>query len=137
MSGGEIAGLIAAGAFLILVIFTAVFLNRLSKVMKNVEKTVDSVDQSLKTVTKDVNTLSSEVEGLLVKSNTLLGDVNQKVATMDPVFQAMGDLGESVSDLNAASRQLVVKITNAGGTVAKVSVGRRVLSSLLSHKKED
>lgn len=137
MSGGEIAGLIAAGAFLILVIFTAIFLTRLSKVTKNIEKTVSSLDDSLQSVTKDVNVLSGEVEGLLVKSNTLMNDVNGKMAVLEPVFQAMGDLGESVSDLNASSRDLAERITNAGGTMAKARLGKRMLSSIFARHNDN
>ena len=43
-------------------------------------------------MTSDVNVLSRQVEGLLVKSNELLTDVNQKVATIDPLFTAVADL---------------------------------------------
>ncbi|KRM78421.1 hypothetical protein FC84_GL000861 [Lapidilactobacillus dextrinicus DSM 20335] len=132
MSGGEIAGLIAAGALLILVIFISIFLMRITKVMKNVEKTVDGVNQSLNTVTKDVDVLSSEVEGLLVKSNTLLDDVNGKVANLDPVFKAMGELGTSVSDLNTSSRNLASKITSP--KTARNTMVTRVARAVLRKK---
>lgn len=133
MSGAEIAGLIAAGAFVVLVIFLSIVLVRVNKVMKNVQKTVDSVDQSVQSVTKDVNALSGEVEELLTKSNSLLADINQKVVTLDPVFKAMGEVGTSVSDLNQSSRQLANRITSVGGNLAKARLSTRILSSIFSH----
>ena len=52
------------------------------------------------------------MEGLLVKSNELLTDVNQKVATIDPLFTAVADLSESVSELNTSSKHLITKVGN-------------------------
>lgn len=48
--------------------------------------------------------MSRQVEGLLVKSNELLLDINGKVATIDPLFTAVADLSESVSELNHSSK---------------------------------
>ena len=66
--------------------------------------------------------MTKEVEGLLAKSNTLLEDVNGKVAAIDPVFTAIGELGESVSDLNQSTRQLTQRVTNGAKTGLKATV---------------
>ncbi|QEA53443.1 DUF948 domain-containing protein [Loigolactobacillus coryniformis] len=131
MTGGEIAGLIAAIAFLILVIGLVILLRRVTKVMKEIQATVNEATRTVTVVTGDVDTLSKEVEGLLTKANVLLDDVNGKVANLDPVFQAAGDLGASVSDLNEASHNLVDKISNVGATTAKASALSRVGASAL------
>ncbi|MFD0897034.1 DUF948 domain-containing protein [Loigolactobacillus binensis] len=121
MTGGEIAGLIAAVAFLILVVALVMLLRRVTKVMTEIQTTVNEATRTVTVVTEDVDNLSKEVEGLLTKANVLLDDVNGKVANLDPVFQAAGDLGASVSDLNEASHNLVDKINDAGVTTAKAS----------------
>ena len=64
----------------------------------------------------------------MAKVNVLTDDLNQKVATIDPLFTAVADLSESVSDLNDQARQLSVKAVSAGGKTVKASIG---FSSLL------
>ncbi len=86
MTGGQIAGLIAAIAFLVLVVFIGVFL------MKMV-RTLGEVNQSVKTMTNDMDVIAKQTEDILASANTLLDDVNHKVATIDPVFQAAATLG--------------------------------------------
>lgn len=105
MTGGQIAGLIAAIAFLLLVIFIGIFLLRLTQ-------TFGEINKSVGVITSDVDVLSKQVEDIMGNANELLGDVNHKVATIDPVFQAAADLGESVSDLNMATRNLTDRVTN-------------------------
>lgn len=102
MTGGQIAGLIAAIAFLILVAFIGVFLLRLTK--------------SIGIVTSDVDQISREVEEILANANELLTDVNGKVKTIDPAFKAVGDLGESVSSLNDATRNLTTRVSTVGAS---------------------
>ena len=50
------------------------------------------------------------------KSNVLLDDVNGKVAQVDPLFKAIGDVGVTVSDVNDSTRNLVLNITNTAQT---------------------
>ena len=77
-------------------------------------------------VTKDVDLLSRQVEGLLVKSNELLLDINGKVATIDPLFTAVADLSESVSELNHSSKNIATKVGGIGKTTAKATVAGKV-----------
>jgi uncharacterized protein YoxC len=116
MTGGQIAGLIAAIAFAALVIYIILFLRELTKTMKEVTGIVNEANESVKVVTKDVDALSIEVQGLLNKSNVLLDDVNGKVAQVDPLFKAIGDIGVTVSDVNDSTRNLVLNITNTAQT---------------------
>ncbi|MFB9770139.1 DUF948 domain-containing protein [Lactiplantibacillus modestisalitolerans] len=99
----HVAGIIAAIAFLLLVCFIGIFLMRITK-------TMGEVNRSLNTITDDVDALSHQTEKIMANANELLKDVNGKVASIDPAFQAMGDLGQSVSDLNAATRELTAKV---------------------------
>ncbi|GAA3609418.1 DUF948 domain-containing protein [Secundilactobacillus similis] len=105
MTGGQIAGLIAAIAFLVLVVFIGVFLTKMVR-------TLGEVNQSIKTMTDDMDVIAKQTEDILANANTLLDDVNHKVATIDPVFKAAADLGTSVSDLNEATRELTGKVSS-------------------------
>lgn len=105
MTGGQIAGLIAAIAFLVLVVFIGVFLTKMVR-------TLGEVNQSIKTMTDDMDVIAKQTEDILANANTLLDDVNHKVATIDPVFKAAADLGTSVSDLNEATRDLTGRVSS-------------------------
>lgn len=121
MTWGGAAAIIAAIAFLILVIFIVLFIRSLTKTIDSVTETVDEVTKTLAILKKDVDGLSLEAQGLLNKSNTLLDDVNYKVAKIDPLFTAVGDVGLSLSEVNGATRDLVLNITNsANDSVEKV-----------------
>ncbi len=105
MTTGEIAALIAAIAFLILVIWIGWFL---SKTVKSLNTTVSQLSK----LTDDADNLSKELEDVLSNTNQLLADVNDKAEKLDPAIQAVADVGQSVSDVNNASRQLVEKINS-------------------------
>lgn len=107
MTVGQIAGLIAAIAFLILVIWVGWFLN---KVVKN-----------LSDLSKNVNDLTQELDNVLTNTNELLTDVNDKAEMITPAVQALADVGQSVSDVNEASRNFVEKINNHRNNRSTVS----------------
>ncbi|MCO6017263.1 MULTISPECIES: DUF948 domain-containing protein [Carnobacterium] len=122
MTGGEIAAIIAAVAFAVLVLFIVMAVMKITKIMEEISKTVKEANNSIEVITKDVDSLSIEVEGLLNKSNVLLDDVNGKLGMTDPLFQAIGDLGVTVSDLNQSSRNLAGHVTGATKKTAQASV---------------
>ena len=105
MTVGQLAGLIAALALVVLVIFIAWFL---VKVAGAIRDAITSVEQ----LTKDVDTLSGELNEILKNSNSLLEDLNKKAVQVDPAVQAIADLGQSVSDVNQASRSLVENLAS-------------------------
>lgn len=105
MTTGEVAALIAAIAFLILVIWIGWFL---TKTVKSLNQTVNQLSK----LTDDADNLSKELEDVLGNTNQLLADVNGKAEKLDPAIQAVADVGQSVSDVNNASRQFVKKMTN-------------------------
>lgn len=117
MTIGEIAGLIAALAFVVLVAFICINLSKLSQIMKEINQTVSKVNVTIDVLTKDVDNLSIEVEGLLNKANTLVDDLNGKLNKTDPLFTAIGDLGETVSDLNDSTKQMTSNLLS--GTLGK------------------
>ena len=119
MTGGQVAGLIAAIAFLILVLFIGMFLVKMNK-------TLGEVNRSMKSMTSDIDVISHQAEDIMANANELLTDVNKKVATIDPVFQAAADLGESVSDQNTATRNLTDRVGVTAKKTAKTSMAARV-----------
>lgn len=137
MTIGEIAGLIAALAFAVLVIFICLNLSKLSKVMTDVRETVRRLNSTIDIVTKDVDNLSIEVEGLLNKANTLVDDVNGKLGKTDPLFTAIGDIGVTVSDLNESTKQMASNLIDGAGKKKKSPVERFVKSSMNIAKKKD
>ncbi|MCW0952728.1 DUF948 domain-containing protein [Weissella ceti] len=96
MTPGEIAWLIVAVAILL-------FLGSISFL-------IFRITQPLKNVLKDVDIIAREADDLLANTNVLLEDVNGKVEVLDPAFQAVADLGESVSGLNDAARNLTTQM---------------------------
>jgi uncharacterized protein YoxC len=66
----------------------------------------------------------------------LLEDVNGKVAAIDPVFDAIGELGESVSDLNTSTRNLASKVTAGAANAGKVTVAAKVGKAALNLLKK-
>lgn len=123
---GNIALLIIAIAFAVLVGFLVIVLHKVSKVVEEANRTV-------KLVSSDVDVLLHQADGIMTKANTLLDDVNGKVATIDPLFTAVADLSESVSDINASSRKLVTRL-NRGSTKRKTTSASAVVLAKTAKK---
>ena len=70
MTGGQVAGLIAAIAFLILVLFIGMFLVKMNK-------TLGEVNRSMKSMTSDIDVISHQAEDIMANANELLTDVNK------------------------------------------------------------
>lgn len=104
MSLGGIAALIIAVAILILVISIVRSLNKVPKILNDIQETVQRVNTTIDVVTKDVDGLSIEVEALLNKTNRLMDDVNGKLGKTDPLFSAIGEIGETVSEINDSAK---------------------------------
>ena len=115
----EIAYGILGLALVALVIYLIFFLSKIGKV-------VDETQVTIKTLTSDVNVTLHHTNELLAKVNVLTEDLNQKVATIDPLFTAVADLSVSVSDLNDQARQISKKAVVAGEKTIKTSVGLKV-----------
>lgn len=124
MTGGQIAGLIAAIAFLLLVLFLGLFFLRVIK--------------SIGIITGNIDQISRETEVILANANELLEDVNGKVRKIDPAFTAVGDLGESVSSINAATRNFTERFNNVrpGRGLTGLAVATKFSKSAFKHYRE-
>ncbi|WP_288636528.1 DUF948 domain-containing protein [uncultured Limosilactobacillus sp.] len=103
MTFGELAGLIAAIAFLILVVFLCILINHLSKTMQE-------TNRSISLLTKDMDSLSKEVEEVLGNTNVLLEDISKKSSQLDPAVKAVADVSQSVVDINDQLHEMVEKV---------------------------
>lgn len=112
ISYGAIAGLIAAGAFVLLVLFAIPVLVKLNKSLKAVKATTEKANQTLDDLTAGMNEVVKNSNDLLVKSNDLLADLNQKAKDLNPVVTAAAEVSQTVSDLNKSSRKLVKRISH-------------------------
>ena len=102
-------------------------------VLHKVSKVVEEANRTVKLVSSDVDVLLHQADGIMAKANTLLDDVNGKVATIDPLFTAVADLSESVSDINASSRKLVTRL-NRGSTKRKTTSASAVVLAKTAKK---
>ena len=115
----EIAYGLLGLALVVLVIYLIILFSKIGKV-------VDETQVTIKTLTSDVNVTLHQTNELLAKVNVLTEDLNQKVATIDPLFTAVADLSVSVSNLNDQARQISKKAVVVGGKTVKTSVGLKV-----------
>lgn len=115
-------------AVIVLVVFLIRTIHKITAILGTVNETVAEVKRTVNVVTTDVDHLSLEVQGLLQKSNTLLNDVNGKLGKTDPLFQAIGDLGTSVSKVNHSAQQVAKRFVIKRG--AKQSSATRTVTAL-------
>ena len=111
MTWSEVAWLVVAVAFAVLVAYLSYFFVHLTQTVKQVSQIVQEAQKTLVVLRKDVDSLSVETQGLLNKSNQLMEDVNQKVAKIDPLFEAVGEVGESISGVNDTTRNFLSALT--------------------------
>ncbi|AZZ60266.1 DUF948 domain-containing protein [Oenococcus sp. UCMA 16435] len=83
MNIGQIAGLIAAIAFAVLVIAIVVVLI--------------SINQTIRILKKHIEPIASDADQITATTKSLLNDLTSKVERLDPVVQATADLGSTVS----------------------------------------
>ncbi len=134
MTFGQLAGLIAAIAFLILVVFACVVLNQLTKTMKE-------TNTSITLLTRDMDNLSKEVEDVLGNTNSLLEDINKKSSQLDPAVKAVADVSQSVIDINDSLHEVTEKVnarrekTQLGMNLLKTAGKAAVMSGITRFRK--
>jgi len=129
MDAGEIAGLIAAGAFLMLVIVLAVPILKLGR-------TVDAATRAINDLTDRTNPLLSNVNETVENVNTTLGQVqvsldgvNLQLARVDTITEHAAHVTANVANLStvvaAAAANPLVKVASFGYGVRKAVNNRR------------
>ena len=92
MSGLTVAALLAAIAFLVLVIFLCIFISRFT-VMINEIKRITSL------LTDDMHVILKQVEVLLHSTNDLMDDVNDKSRKLNPLITAISNLSIKLNNV--------------------------------------
>ena len=129
MDAGEIAGLIAAGAFLMLVIVLAVPILKLGR-------TVDAATRAINDLTDRTNPLLSNVNETVENVNTTLGQVqvsldgvNLQLAKVDTITEHAAHVTANVANLStvvaAAAANPLVKVASFGYGLRKAVNNRR------------
>ena len=129
MDAGEIAGLIAAGAFLMLVIVLAVPILKLGR-------TVDAATRAINDLTDRTGPLLTNVNETVENVNTTLGQVqvsldgvNLQLAKVDTITEHAAHVTANVANLStvvaAAAASPLVKVASFGYGLRKAVNNRR------------
>ena len=129
MDAGEIAGLIAAGAFLMLVIVLAVPILKLGR-------TVDAATRAINDLTDRTGPLLGDVDDTVKNVNTALGQVqvsldgvNVQLAKVDTITEHAAHVTANVANLStvvaAAAANPLVKVASFGYGLRKAANARR------------
>jgi uncharacterized protein YoxC len=129
MSGGEIAGLIAAGAFLMLVLVLAVPILKLGR-------TVDAATRAINDLTDRTGPLLGNVNETVENVNTALGQVqvsldgvNVQLAKVDTITGHAQNISANIANLitvvSAAAANPLVKVASFGYGLRKAAAARR------------
>jgi len=95
----EISVVIIAVAFAVLVVF---LINTLRAATKSLEKT----SQTLQEVQKTIEELGYEVKQTVRHANDITVDLQAKMKQIDPVIESVHNLGEVLSEVTYAAKQL-------------------------------
>ena len=120
----EIAFTLVGLALAVFFVYLTIFIHKLGK-------TVDETNRTIKLLTTDANVSLYQVKELMAKVNVLTDDVAGKMEVINPLFVAVADLSETVSDLNSSARNLSDKAVTTGGGV-RSALSRTLLSTALS-----
>lgn len=129
MDAGDVAALVAAGAFLMLVLVLAVPILRL-------RKTIDAATQAIVDLNDRTGPLLGNVNGTVENVNTALGQVqvsldgvNVQLAKLDTVTTHVSSVTANVANLatvvSAAAANPLVKVAAFGYGVRKAAAARR------------
>ncbi|MHA0857881.1 DUF948 domain-containing protein [Paenibacillus sp. CMAA1364] len=106
----EISVLIIALAFAVLVVF-------LIKTLKAATQSLEKTTQILQEVKKTIDELGYEVKQTVRQANDITVDLQHKMKQIDPVMDSVNNLGEILSEITFAGKQvastLMDKITKS------------------------
>lgn len=95
----EISVVIIAVAFAVLVLF-------LIKTLKAATQSLEKTSQTLQEVQKTIDELGYEVKQTIRHANDITVDLQSKMKQIDPVMDSVHNLGEVLSEVTYAAKQL-------------------------------
>jgi uncharacterized protein YoxC len=129
MSGGEIAALIAAGAFLMLVVVLAVPILRLRHTVDAATEALQQVNERTGPMLDNVNLTVDNVNTALGQAQTTLDGVNVQLARVDVMTQhvtsATANVANLVNVVTSAAANPLVKAAAFTYGVRKASARRK------------
>ncbi|MEU4558196.1 DUF948 domain-containing protein [Actinoplanes sp. NPDC023936] len=134
MDAGEIAGLIAAGAFLMLVLVLAVPILKLGRTVDAATRAINDVVDRTGPLLTNVNTTVENVNTALGQVQVSLDGVNVQLAKVDTMTEHAQNVTANIANLvtvvSAAAANPLVKVASFGYGVRKAAAARR-------HAEED
>lgn len=115
MSGGQIAALIAAGAFLMLVVVLAVPILRLRHTVDAATRAIDDLNERTGPILGNVNTTVENVNTALTQVQTSLDGVNVQLARIDTITGHASQVTANIANLST------VVAATAANPLAKVA----------------
>ena len=129
MDAGEIAALIAAGAFLMLVLVLAVPILRLRHTVDAATRAINDLNDRTGPMLGNVNTTVENVNTALAQVHTSLDGVNLQLAKVDTITGHAQNVTANVANLTtvvtAAAANPLVKVAAFGYGVRKAAAARR------------
>lgn len=111
MSGGEIAGIILAGSFALLVIFLGIPLTKLGKILDEAALTV--------------RTVNKEIEPILEEAKQTLSEANKQLKRIDHITEDVEQVSQNINSL------IAVFTASIGGPLTKLfGVTQGILKTL-------
>jgi uncharacterized protein YoxC len=99
VSGGEIAALVAAGAFLMFVLVVAVPILRLRRTVDAATNTINSLNDRAGPILGNANTTVENVNTALVQMHTTLEGVNLQLERLDTITHHAAQVSANVANL--------------------------------------
>ncbi|MBO4208525.1 DUF948 domain-containing protein [Micromonospora echinofusca] len=129
MDGGQIAALIAAGAFLMLVLVLAVPILRLRHTVDAATRVINDLNDRTAPLLGNVNTTVENVNTALNQVHTSLDGVNLQLAKIDTMTGHAQNVTANVANLatviSAAAANPLIKVAAFGFGVRRAAAARR------------
>jgi len=129
MDAGEIAGLIAAGAFLMLVIVLAVPILKLGRTVDAATRAINDLTDRTDPLLKNANETVENVNTTLGQVQVSLDGVNLQLAKVDTITEHAAHVTANVANLStvvaAAAASPIVKVASFGYGLRKAVNNRR------------
>ena len=129
MSGGEIAALIAAGAFAMLVLVLCVPILRLRHTIDAATRAINDVNDRTAPLLGNVNTTVDNVNTALGQVHTTLDEVNAQLVRVDTITAHAASVSANVANLatvvTSAAANPLVKVASFGYGLRRAARQRR------------
>jgi uncharacterized protein YoxC len=130
VSGGQIAALIAAGAFLMLVVVLAVPILRLRHTVDAATRAVNEITDRTAPILTNVNTTVENVNTALTQVHTSLDGVNLQLARIDTITGHASQVSANVANL------VTVVSSAASNPLTKIAAFTYGMRRAAKHRRE-